>query len=62
MFEVFAVDNQPIDWPEPLSWFLGPVATIDRTPLHMAVYTTSDSADQARRILSRLGWSAHAVS
>jgi hypothetical protein len=62
MIEVFAADDQPIDWPEPPPGFFGPVATIDRAPFHLAVYTTSGSADQARSILSRLGWRAHAVS
>lgn len=62
MIEVFAADNQPIDWPEPPPWFLGPVATIDRAPFHLAVYATSGAAAQAQSSLSRLGWRAHAVS
>jgi len=54
--EAFAYDDQPIDWPEPPPWFLGPVASIDRTPFHLAVYATVGSADQVRSILLRLGW------
>jgi hypothetical protein len=60
--EVFQYDEQPVDWPEAPLGFLGPVASIDRTPFQLAVYATAVSADHARSVLSQMGWSAHAVS
>jgi hypothetical protein len=62
VIEVFQYKEQSVDWPEPPPGFLGPVASIDRTPIQLAVYATAGSAGQARSVLLQLGWSAHAVS
>ena len=62
VIEVFQYDDQPVDWPEPPPGFLGPVASIDRTPFRLVVYATVGSVDQAQSILLRLGWRAHTVS
>lgn len=62
VIEVFQYKDQPVDWPKPPPGFLGPVASIDRTPIQLAVYTTVGSVDQAQSILLRLGWSVHTVS
>ena len=59
--EAFAYNDHPIDWPEPPPWFIGPVASINRTPFHLAVYATVSSANQVRSMLLRLGWRAHSV-
>lgn len=62
VIEVFQYKDHPVDWPEPPPGFLGPVASIDRTPSQLAVYSTAGSVDQAQSVLSQLGWSAHGVS
>jgi hypothetical protein len=60
--EAFAYTDEPIDWPEPPPWFIGPVASVDRAPFHLAVYATVGSADQVRSLLLRLGWRANDFS
>ena len=55
----FDADHETVNWPTPPEHFLGPVATIDEQPFHLAGYATEAMAGKMVEELSNLGWAIH---
>jgi hypothetical protein len=58
IIEVFTFDrrNDGIAWPTAPPGLIGPVATANRPPYHLAAYTTSGIAEASARSCGALGW------
>ncbi|MFB6372599.1 MAG: hypothetical protein ABEN55_05710 [Bradymonadaceae bacterium] len=52
----FDADNDELDWPDPPPHFLGPVATLDHKPYHLAGYATDAMTGKMLDELDNLGW------
>ncbi|MFB6262968.1 MAG: hypothetical protein ABEL76_04995 [Bradymonadaceae bacterium] len=60
IIEVFHyADRETVDWPDPPTHFVGPVATLDDRPYHLAAYATDPILERVLPELEKLGWTSH---